>query len=319
MRIGVAGSGAVGARVVRHLHAESKIQPPPASKTAPQKLTVHELSRNFRKRSRKVDIAVLATPNPVSWAAQLLAQGTSVVTTSGGLKEVENLLTLDGLAKKNDALLVASAAFSPGLSCLLVAKVAAEFQLVEEIHVARAGTGGRACAKSYHNSLRLRGLEWHEGQWCSRQGGSGRDLCWFPDPVGPVDCYRAALPEPLLLQTAFPKARKIGARRAATRRDRLTAGLPMLTPPPAEGGVGAVRVEVRGQLDGQPTQKIIGAAARPAIAAAALATQVSLMLAKGEITATGATGLAGLVDPIPLLKEVRSHGITLWQYAGHDF
>ena len=31
-----------------------------------------------------------------------------------------------------------------------------------------------------------------------RAGGSGRELCWFPDPIGAVDCYRPALPDPLL-------------------------------------------------------------------------------------------------------------------------
>ena len=24
-------------------------------------------------------------------------------------------------------------------------------------------------------------------------GGTGRELCWFPDPIGGRDCYRAAL------------------------------------------------------------------------------------------------------------------------------
>ena len=139
------------------------------------------------------------------------------------------------------------------------------------------------------------------------------------DPVGPQDCYRAGLAEPLLLQAAYPKARRIGARRAASRQDRFTARLPMLTPPPAEGGVGAVRVEVRGRKDGQPTQTVLGAAARPALAAAALAAEVAMLLAEQKIQRYGATGLAGLADPTPLLRAVRSHGVTFWKYEGADF
>ena len=38
----------------------------------------------------------------------------------------------------------------------------------------------------------------------------------------------------------------ISARRSARRRDRFTARLPMLSPPHQEGGIGALRVEVRG-------------------------------------------------------------------------
>lgn len=330
MRIGVVGTGAVGARVFRHLRSREGV-------TASEMPGGHRrhLLPQLRKKT-PADVVVLAKPHPVSSAAFYLSRGVSVVSVAGGLSEVENLLTLDSLARQNDAVLVAGAAFSPGVSCLLAAKAAAEFQLVEEIHAARAGTGGRACARSYHRSLGQRGVEWLEGEWRSRAGGSGRELCWFPDPVGPQDCYRAGLSEPLLLQAAYPKARRIGARRAARRQDRFTAHLPMLTPPPAEGGVGAVRVEVRGRKDGHPTQTVLGAASRPAIAAAALAAEVAMLLgeqASGEgkdaegkssgqraaVFAPGATGLAGLVDPSPLLRAVRSHGITFWKYEGADF
>ena len=67
-----------------------------------------------------------------------------------------------------------------------------------------------------------------------------------PIRSAPRDCYRAALPDALLLVPAFPGVDRVTARLAANRRDRLTARLPMLRRPHPEGGPGRVRVEVRG-------------------------------------------------------------------------
>ncbi len=77
----------------------------------------------------------------------------------------------------------------------------------------------------------------------------GASCAGSPIPIGAQDCYRAALPDALLLLPAFPGVRRVTSRVAATRRDRLTAGLPMLWPTHPEGGPGAVRVEVRGRRD----------------------------------------------------------------------
>ena len=71
-------------------------------------------------------------------------------------------------------------------------------------------------------------------------------LCWFPEPVGALDCYHAEIASPVLLHHSFPEVDRIDVRRSARRRDRFTARLPMLRPPHPEGGVGALRVEVRG-------------------------------------------------------------------------
>lgn len=314
MHIGVIGKGVVGGRAIRLLRSKENVTvtEPPSS----HRKRLRPYLRTLRQPS--IDVLILATPQQVSTAAQYLSQGVSVVTTADSLSEVENLLALDSLAKTNGASLILGATFSPGLSCLLAVKAASGFQLVEEIHVNRAGAGGRACAKSYHRSLRQRAIEWYDGSWRTRSGGSGRELCWFPDPIGPVDCCRAGLPEPLLLQAVYPRARRIVARRAARRQDRWTSNFPMLMPPPAEGGVGAVRVEVRGSQDGEPSQTVLGAVAKPGAAAAAVAVEAAVRLASGELVVQGATGLAGLVDPHSMLKAVRAHGVSFWSYEGSD-
>ena len=86
---------------------------------------------------------------------------------------------------------------------------------VDEIHIAMHGTGGPACARQHHHALGSRGRGWHDGAWIERPGGSGRELVWFPEPIGPADCYRGALGDPLVLHRAFPAAERISARVSA--------------------------------------------------------------------------------------------------------
>ncbi|HEY2430877.1 MAG TPA: hypothetical protein VGI06_18215, partial [Acidimicrobiales bacterium] len=177
---------------------------------------------------------------------EALNRGVAVVSVADGMAEVEALVRLDPLARAAGVSLVIGAAMAPGLTDVLARHAAAQFEAVEEIHVAKAGTGGPACARQHHRALGAEALDWRDGAWVRRAGGSGRELCWFPDPVGGRDCYRAAVADAVLLTPAFPGVQRVTARVAATRRDRITAALPMLRRPHPEGEVGAVRVEVRG-------------------------------------------------------------------------
>jgi hypothetical protein len=149
-------------------------------------------------------------------------------------------------------------------------------------------------------------LGWHDGQWIEPAGGSGRDLVWFPEPVESNDCYRAALGDPLLLHRSFPDASRISARVSATRRDRLTARLPMLTPPHASGDLGAVRVEARGAAaDGSRVTVIAGVAACTAaqVVRRGLAAGVH---APGDVT----------LDRLDLLHEATGIGVQVQEFTG---
>ena len=171
--------------------------------------------------------------------------------------------------------LVVGAAASPGLTGLLARLAADELDTVDEIHVAFHGTGGPACARQHHAALGSLSRVWYDGTWQERPGGTGRELCWFPDPVGAHDCYRAALPDPLLLHRAFPEATRVTARMTATRRDRLTARLPMLRPPHPEALEGSVRVEVRGPAAEARGAVLLGVAAPLGTVAGAVAAAVA--------------------------------------------
>jgi len=264
------------------------------------------------------EVVVLATPagTHAALARDLIARGRSVVSVSDDIADVRALLDLDAEATERDVSVVVGAGFSPGLSCLLAAHASADFSVVDEIHVATVGTGGPACARQHHRALRGQSLDWRDGGWTQRPGGSGRELCFFPDPIGGRDCYRAARPEALLLAPAFPSITRATARLAATRRDRLTARLPMLRRPHPEGGPGAIRVEVRGWRDDQRHVKVLGAMDRPAVAAGAVAAVAAVAVLEGRVRRRGAGGLASLVDSLPLLTELAHRGVRAAVFEG---
>jgi hypothetical protein len=323
MRVGVLGAGAVGARAVRQL----------ATTPDPPEIAVADIDQPKADRIAAalapnvtavppddlagVDVIMLTTPAPHAEATEVyLRDGSSVVSTSDDVADVDHLLGLDVRAKELDRTVVVGAAFAPGLSSLLARYAASQFDAVDEIHVAAHGTGGPACARQHHQALTGLALVWHDGVWMERASGSGRELCWFPDPVGARDCYRAELADPLLLVPAFPRVARVSARLSATRRDRITARLPMLRPPHPEGTLGAVRVEVRGMRGGRRDIEVLGAIDRPAAAAGAVAAiAVTHVLARNA--RPGAFGLAnGGVDAEGLLVELASRGVKAARYVG---
>ncbi|HEY8092221.1 MAG TPA: hypothetical protein VID93_00505 [Acidimicrobiales bacterium] len=294
MRVGVVGHGVVGRRVVAILARRPEVDQILLVSTRRSAVGTHPkvTAADDRAVRSEAEVVVLATPWPQHPQARVLLEaGRAVVTTSDDCADVEALLSLDRLASQSQRALVVGAAASPGLTGLLARMAADELDTVDEIHVAFHGTGGPACARQHHNALGMASRVWQDGAWQERPGGTGRELCWFPDPVGAHDCYRAALPDPVLLHRAFPAAARITARVTATRRDRLTARLPMLRPPHPEALEGSVRVEVRGALGGARETVVMGVAA-------------PLGAVTGAVAATMALG-AGLPPGLVVLGDER--------------
>lgn len=264
------------------------------------------------------DVVVLAHPShEASEVAALAATGCSVVTVGGELDDVHDLLVLDDAFEDGGGTLVVGAGFSPGLSGLLARHLASTLDTVDEIHLAVHGTAGPACAREHHHALRHWSPGWHDGQWREYVPGSGRELCWFPEPVGAMDCYRARLADPLLVHRAFPSVTRISGRRSANRRDRLTARLPMLRPPHSEGGVGALRVEIRGSAaDGSRCCVVAGVAEMVGSAAAATAAAFVELMVDGSTDAGVVTPCDDDVPVVRLLDRIRSYGIRLQEFSG---
>lgn len=262
-----------------------------------------------------VVVVARAAGDHLDVARRAVQDGRHVVSTSDDPDEVQALLGLDDSARRAGVTVVAGAAMSPGLSCMLARHAAGLLDQVDEIHVARHGAAGPACARQRLRALRGTATEWRDGAWVRRGGFSGRELCWFPDPIGGRDCYRAELAEPVVLVDAFPGLDRCTARLAASRVDRVLAPLPVLVGPPVEGGPGAVRVEVRGRSGTGRSSVVYGVLDRPGVAASALAAVVALRLAAGDAP-PGATGVAGLDAPLPQLQELARRGVRTAVFDG---
>jgi hypothetical protein len=317
--VGVVGCGAVGRRVIRNLVERDEVDEVlvvSSGRWAEGMAGVETVDeRTVRDRA---DVVVIATGVPQHPLARLLlSAGLAVVTTSDDCYDVEGLLGLERLASASGRAYVVGAAAAPGLSGLLARSAAAALACVDEIHVAIHGTGGPACARQHHFALGSAGRSWYEGDWQDRPGGTGRELCWFPDPVGAHDCYRAALPDPLLLHRVFPTASRITARLTATRRDRLTARLPMLRPPHPEAREGAVRVEVRGVDSTGPRETVVLAAAEPlAVLAGAVAATMAVAAATTALPAGLVVAGDERLPTADLLATIHRSDVAVHRFYG---
>lgn len=324
MRVAVIGLGAVGTRAARQLASTPEVDAVLLRDDRARR--IEEVASSLGAKARPepdtnelpaADVVVCAgsSGSQISLARALVRAGTSVVSASDSNEDVAALLDLGPEAEARGVVVAVGAAFSPGMSCLLAQLAAHGLDSVDEIHVSRLGTAGPACARQHHRALRGMAVDWRDGGWQRRRAGSGRELIWFPDPIGAADCYRAALPEALLLVPAFAGVGRVTARLAATRRDRLTAPLPMLRRPHPEAGLGAIRVEVRGRRDDAMAIEILGAMDRPGVAGGAVAALAAVELGAGRALRPGAAGLADLVAVKPFLAELNRRGVKAARFG----
>ena len=324
MRVAVVGLGAVGTRAARQLASTPEVETvvvadPKSARVAEvaaslgAKASTHSVSTGLPD----ADVVVLAMPSALQpeMAADLVARGTSVVCTADSVEATRALLDLGPEAEARSVTVAVGSGFGPGFSCVLARFAAEGFDTVDEIHVARLGTGGPACARQHHDALAGEAIDWRDGGWQRRPAGSGRELYWFPDPIGAADCYRAELPDALLLVPAFPGVGRVTARLAATRRDRLTARFPMVRKPHPEGGLGALRIEVRGRGPEGIDVQILGAMDRPGVAGGAVTALAAVEIGSGRALRTGAAGLADLVEAKSFLSSLAQRGVKAARFA----
>jgi saccharopine dehydrogenase-like NADP-dependent oxidoreductase len=321
----VVGTGATGARVGRQLlaHGAKELtlvgRGSLAARNAASSLGADvNLTRWFPGILEDVAMLVVAIPHDhMSYAKEAIKRGIPVVSIADSLDEIQELFRLNDLAKENKTSVVIGAGFIPGLSCVLVRHGANLFDNVQEIKIAKFGTGGPACARSHHSALATSSMDWIDDDWSEVPGGSGRELFWFPDPVGGVDCYRAGLPDAVLLHDAFPQATRITTRMAATRRDRVTSRFPMMRKPHPEGLLGGLRVEIRGLRNDVQATEVYGAVDRPAAGAAVVAALTAQWVADKRIDVAGVHGLAAAVsDTTTFLDELSERGTKAAVFEG---
>ena len=314
----VEGLGTVGVRVVRELvSSRPSIGVEIIGSTTERFEAVSSaLGPAVRRGSNVsgVSLAILsgASGDHAAAATRWLERGVDVISMSDDLDDVTALLALDARARELDRCLLVGSAASPGLTCLLTRHAAAALDQVNEIHVASFGAGGAACLRQRQRQLLDRAREWRDGEWVDHAGGSGKELCWFPDPVGAKDCARGALADPLLLTRAFPQVRRVTSRTAVAASDRVLGFLPQRNKT-VEGDPGAVRVEVRGVVGIEPTTLVYAVHDRLGAAAAALTGVVASTWS--EHRRPGAYGVAELIEPLPVLRELARRGVKAATYS----
>jgi saccharopine dehydrogenase-like NADP-dependent oxidoreductase len=322
----VIGAGAVGTKVSQQLLSSNVVDKIILRDTSPEKLGIASktLGRHVEvehfpfSQNMDADVVVVASPRGTQLEAvkKAISLRRPTVVVSDDLAETVSILNLEKEAFEFGVPVAVGTGFAPGLSCVLTAYGKTFLEEIEEIHISKMGTGGPACAMVHHRALSRVSYEWREDKWNKRIGGSGRELLWFPEPVGPQDCYHAALSDPILLRNAFPEVTRISAKMAATRKDRFTAFFPMLVPPHNEGGVGAIRVELRGTKNGIQENIILGVSERPALAAASVTALTAEYLLKQKINFNHMSTLALMVEPSEFLSELAKRSIVMEIFEG---
>lgn len=320
MHVAVVGAGAVGGRTARQLVADPAVERMTvvepdgeragsvAEALGADARVIPDLDELLEAGNRPA-VAVVAAPptHHGEIAGRLLAASVPVVSTSGDLDDVGALLDLDGEAVARGLAVVAGAAMSPGLSCLLAAHAATWLDEIEEVHVAyHPGGAGPACLREASRSIGGRPLDWRDGAWDrARRGG---EVVWFPAPVGGVSCGGAATGSTLLLARGLPTAQRITARVAPlSRRPRRPAS--------AADRYAAVRTEVRGWRDGAFEVHVLGAVDWSAVATAAVASITARLVGRREV-GPGTFGLAQLPDVSEVLSELAARGVKAAIFDG---
>lgn len=309
-RVAVFGDGVVGRRLVKLVEA-------PADRSVVE-LDTRRDAVSSTPFLDGVRLAVLAHPAPHhAETIELLDRGIGVISIGDQVRDVAAIIDEADRADRAGVPLVVGAGMSPGLVGLIARHLATQLEEVDEIHVAIHGTAGPACARQHHRALAGDAAAFDDGSFTSYRAGTGRELAWFPEPVGAYDCYRAEMPGPAVLHRVFPGACRITARMSANRRDRFTSRLPMLTPPHGEGGVGAVRVELRGAgASGGRVSLIAGIAEMVGTAAAATASAFVDAALGGSLPSGLVIPGDDRLDTTSLLRTIERFGVRLQEFTG---
>jgi len=326
--VAILGVGVIGGRAARELVSGDSIGVALGSSREQRRA---ELERAFGSAvsvsdiegavSRHTRVVVLsgAGDDQVRLAARHLADGRHVITTVDLHDDAAALLALDETARAAGRTLLVGCCFSPGLSDLLAAHAGRSFDTVDEVHVARHGAAGPRCEAHRRGALVGDAHVLRSGVFETERAGGGRELFWFPDPLGGRDSFLAGTAEPLLAKWAIPTLQRASARLTVQPLEHLVGRLDLPRRPPggSEGGVGAIRVEVRGLLGGSRHSVVLGVLDRPGVASAALIADLVVALLEPGAPC-GAITAGSLVAPGTLLRSLRRRGVRVAELVGHS-
>lgn len=255
-------------------------------------------------------VACAMPPGPEVRAVRAAIQaGIGVVTATDDAATIADLLELGPSARAAGVTVVVGAGLAPGLADVFAGHAAEAFDVVEEIHVARCGVAGRACARVAERARGRRAFEWRGGVRTEVRR-RGPELVWFPDPVGARDCVPTT-DGIRLLARAFPDVALLSARRSRPGGRRLGR---------RETGPAAVRVRVWGQRGRAREVLEYGAVGEAAELAGAMLAVVAGALARRDERVLdlrpGVMGAAEVVRPRAVLAQLAELGTQLVAFEG---
>ncbi len=317
------GAGAVGGRAARQLAETPGIDDilvadadPLRSRSVAEAVGVPCRAVEWDgSRPPSVDAFAVALPfrHEVDVVRSAVEAGIPVASSADEPRTIEALLGLDELASDRGVVVAAGCGLAPGLADVMVRHAADALDEVSEIHVARAGVAGPACAKALARSLRGDALEWREGEWRELPRRLREEVVWFPDPAGPREC-RGAEGGTALLVRGFPGVRRVSYRlakplgRVAARVERRKRG--------DAADWGAARVEVWGKRGEALETVVYGVIERTPVATGTVLALAAAHLASGVEAGPGVHGLATLVPPRSFLEELARRGVKVAVFEG---
>jgi hypothetical protein len=236
---------------------------------------------------------------------------------------VRALLDLDADARAKGIGILVGCGLAPGLSDVLVHHAGDLLDSVDEVHVARFGIAGPACAAVARRALREPNREWRDGEYVQDRH-RGDELIWFPDPVDARECALVATGVELLVGS-IPGVGRVTARLGLPPARRLPAP-GVLGPRPRGRGsgfdptFGAMRAEVWGWRGTARDTVVYGVIERTAVAAGTVLGVAAAWLAGAlpEVgdRVLGASGLGTAVKPVPFLAELARRGVKAAVFEG---
>jgi saccharopine dehydrogenase (NAD+, L-lysine-forming) len=307
---------------------------------------VHEHDSLVRLMRQYDVVCNLAGPNyrnAVPAARAAIDAGVPLVDVMDDWETVLEMFELDAMARDAGVTIITGLGASPGVTNVMARAGVDRLDRAEEIHTAwiMRGSDPGGPALSYHllYSLPHRAFVYEDGRMREVVPfRDGAETLRFPY-LGDVEVFHIGHPEPFMLARAFPEVRYADDKatflpasvndlivdlgksalpdRAIDDRARATVALDAAARRLQEtckamvgvSPIGALRTEVRGEVDGRSARIVYAAPGRIGQGTGIPASIGSHFLATGEVACPGVQTPEACIDPDRFFDEIRRRGI----------
>jgi saccharopine dehydrogenase-like NADP-dependent oxidoreductase len=271
-----------------------------------------------------------------------LVAGTDYVSICDDHDALQSVQELDLAAKERGLRIISGVGWTPGISNLLAVRGAAGFDRLEAIRIYWAGSSADSSglAVILHTIHIFTGdvPTFRDGQLVTVRAGSEKERVRFPPPLGEVNTYHLGHPEPLTLPRRFPGVStvslkgglveshlnvmaimmsRLGLTSTDRRKQRLGLMMKKILPPLDRLFKGlacsGIKVVLEGEKDGLKRKASMEAAAPMRELTGLPLAVTAVMLARGQISATGviAPEAEGGINQELFFAELAQRGIKI--------